>query len=182
LCIDRLYLTKRGRESACGDGRITERLQVIESYFRLIFYAQMTLAEYLIDKAALSRSSRVVAISSLAAAIPFPRLEFYSAGKAALEGWCRGARDRGGPGFTVVRPELFRSEFLRPSETLRPADLPMQKAARIVQLVDRGRDFVDVGGWRDVTANRLSSLVGVRARRIIPNADFDGSSVLDSTA
>jgi hypothetical protein len=31
----------------------------------------MTLAEYLIDKAALSRSSRVVAISSLAAAIPF---------------------------------------------------------------------------------------------------------------
>lgn len=176
--LDRLYLNAGANQPEVAGG-ITERLHGLESYFRLIFAAHVSLAEYLIDKAALTRSSRIVAVSSLAGVIPFPRLEFYSAGKAALEGWCRGARDRGGPGITVVRPGLFRSEFFWPSEILRTADLPMQKAARIVHLVDRGRDFVDVGGWRDVTASRLSSLLGSRMRRILPNDDFDGSSVLD---
>jgi short-subunit dehydrogenase len=175
--LDRLYLSA-GANQPVATGGVTERLRVIEPYFRLIFCAYIALTEHLIEKKALSLSSRVVAISSLAAVIPFPRLELYSAGKAALEGWCRGARDRGGPRFTVVRPGLFKSEFFRPSETLRSGDIPLQRAERIVRLVDQGRDFVDVGGWRDVTASRLSSLLGPRARRIIPNADFDGSSVL----
>jgi short-subunit dehydrogenase len=176
--LDRLYLSA-GANQPVVTGGVTERLRIIEPYFRLIFYAYIVLTEHLIENEALGLSSRVVAISSLAAVIPFPKLELYSTGKAALEGWCRGARDRSGPRFTVVRPGLFKSEFFRPSETLRSGDLPLQRAARIVRLVDQDRDFIDVGGWRDVTANRLSSLLGPCARRILPNADFDGSSVLD---
>lgn len=176
--LDRLYLSA-GADQPAVTGGITERLRIIEAYFRLIFGTYIALTEHLIETAALSMSSRVVAVSSLAAAVPFPQLELYSAGKAALEGWCRGARDRGGPSFTVVRPGLFNSEFFRPSQTLHVSDLPLQKAERIVRLADQNRDFVDVGGWRDVTASRLSSLLGPRVRRVLPAADFDGSSVLD---
>jgi NAD(P)-dependent dehydrogenase (short-subunit alcohol dehydrogenase family) len=177
--LDRIYLSA-GANQPASTGGVTERLRIIEPYFRLIFSTYIALTEHLIEKGALSPSSRVVAISSLAAAVPFPQLELYSAGKAALEGWCRGARDRGGPGFTVVRPGLFKSEFFRPSEVLHASDLPLQRAAKIVRLIDQDRDFVDVGGWRDVTVSRLSSLLGPRACRILPEADLDGSSVLVS--
>lgn len=177
--LDRLYLSA-GANQPDVTGGLAERLHVIEPYFRLIFCAYIGLTEELIERKALSQASRVVAISSLAAAVPFPQLELYSAGKAALEAWCRGARGPGRPGFTIVRPGLFKSEFFRPSETLRHGDIPLQKAARIVQLADQGRDFVDVGGWRDVAVSRLSSLIGPSARRILPIADFDGSSVLDA--
>src|SRR5262249_19579330 len=143
------------------------------------FGSYIALTDRLIEDGALTRSSRVVAISSLAAVIPFPRLELYSAGKAALEAWCRGARARGGPSFTIVRPGPVKSEFFTPSDLVRIADWPLGKAGRFVRLIDSGRLFVDVGGWRDVTASRLSSLLGPRAGRVIPDGDFDGSSVLD---
>jgi uncharacterized protein len=176
--LDRLYLSA-GANQPPAPGGVTERLRIIEPYFRLIFSAYIVLTEHLIEREALSPASRVVAISSLAAVLPFPQLELYSAGKAALEGWCRGARDRGGPEFTIVRPGLFKSEFFRPSNTLRHGDIPLQRAARIVRLVDQGRGFIDVGGWRDITASRLSSLLGPGARRVLPVGDLDGSSVLD---
>jgi short-subunit dehydrogenase len=175
--VDRIYLAA-GADQPDLAGDVTSRLGTIEPYFRLLFCTYIALTEHMIEQSALTRRSEIVAISSLAAVIPFPGLELYSAGKAALEAWCRQAARRGGPRFIIVRPGLFKSEFFTPSDILQMADIPMDRAAKIVRLIDSGHDFIDVGGWRDVTASRLSSLIGRQARRVIHRGDFDGSSVL----
>jgi short-subunit dehydrogenase len=157
--VSRIYLTAAANQpDVTGD--VTGRLDLIEPYFRLLFCSYIALIEYLIEQSALTRSSNVIAVSSLAAVLPFPRLELYSAGKAALEAWCREAGRRGGPRFVIVRPGLFKSEFFTPSDALQVADIPLDRAAKIVRLIDSGRDFIDVGGWRDMLASRLSSLIG----------------------
>jgi short-subunit dehydrogenase len=176
--ISRLYLAAAANQPDMT-GDVTSRLGLIEPYFRLICCAYIGLTEHLIEQSALASSSEVVVISSLAAVVPFPRLELYSAGKAALEAWCRGIRKRSAPRFAIVRPGLFKSEFFTPSDVLQLADLPLGRAAKIVRLLDSGRGFIDVGGWRDVTASRLSSLIGPLADRVVLRGDLDGRNVLD---
>jgi NAD(P)-dependent dehydrogenase (short-subunit alcohol dehydrogenase family) len=170
VALDRVYLNAAATPpDLCGGP--PERLATIEAFHRLLFAGHVVLTETLVERGTLSPTSRVVAISSLAATIPFPELELYSAGKAALEAWCRTARHRGGPRFTIVRPGVFTSEFFGPAE-LEVSSLPTAKAVQIAQLVDAGRDFVDIGGWRDVLASRLSSLIGPGARAIVAPRDL----------
>jgi short-subunit dehydrogenase len=170
LTIDRLYLSAAASPPVLK-GSITERISMLEEYHRLLFGSYIALTDFLIEAGAFSPRSTVVAVSSLAAVLPFPGLSLYSAGKSALEAWCKARRGRGAPRFAIVRPGLMETEFFTPSSELDLAGLPLGKAARIVAGIDDQREFIDVGGWRDELAGRMSSLVGPRARHIIASRD-----------
>jgi uncharacterized protein len=163
--LGRIYLNAAQAQPK-STGSLEERLALTERFIGLLFKGYVALVETLIDCRALLPGSTVVAISSLAAALPFEGMELYCAGKAALEAWCKTIRLRGGPRVAIVRPGRFESEFF---ET-RPLDLdrlPYAKARRIIRAVDRRKDWIEVGGLRDMMANRLSSLLGPCARKIV---------------
>jgi short-subunit dehydrogenase len=169
--VDRLYLNAAAIPPRPA-GSVTDRIAAAEDYHRLLVVSYVALTEFLIDAAALTPQSTVVAVSSLAAAVPFPRMELYCAGKSALEGWCKARRDPNAPRFAIVRPGVFGSEFFTPSAELIPGSLPLARAARILAGLDKGREFIDTGGWRDILASRLSSLAGPRSRRVISGKDL----------
>lgn len=163
--LDRIYLNAAKAQPKSA-GSLEERLIGTRSFISLLFEGYVALVEWLIDCGALARSSTVVAISSLAASLPLEGMELYCAGKAALEAWCKSIRLRGGPHVAIVRPGRFESEFYGP----RPLDLntlPYAKAKRIIRGVDHRKDWIEVGGIRDMIASRLSSLLGPRARKIV---------------
>ena len=166
LTIDRLYLNAAAPPPV-PEGSITERIAAVEDYHRLLFGSYIALTDSLIEAGALSPRSTVVAVSSLAAVLPFPGLSLYCSGKSALEGWCKARRGKGAPRFAIVRPGLLETEFYKPSSQLDISGLPLEKAAQIVAGLDRQREFIDVGGCRDALAGRMSSLIGPRARHIL---------------
>jgi NAD(P)-dependent dehydrogenase (short-subunit alcohol dehydrogenase family) len=166
VAIGRLYLNAAASPPE-PQGSILERIDMVENYHRLLFGSYIALTDCLVDEKVLGPHSTVVAVSSLAAALPFPGLELYCAGKSALEGWCKAKRiSQGAPQFAIVRPGPFESEFESPSPELVMGGLPFGKADRIVRRIDRGHKFVDVSDWHRVLANRLSSLIGPRALAI----------------
>lgn len=160
--VDRFYAVAatRGPEgSLAGDD--------LERYLRLSFLVWVRVFEGLTRSGALSASSQFVIVSSLAAALPFPGLELYGAGKAALEAWGRAERQRFPGRLIIVRPGRFASEFYGGGQQP-DAELPHGRAEAVARAVDEGLEDVVLGGWRDQAASRLASLLGpLHTRRIV---------------
>ena len=111
---------------------------------------------------------KIVAISSLAAVVPFDHLPRYCATKAALESWVVARRRKCASTIIIVRPGPFESELFQKSDTLERKRLPVYLAERIVRAVAQGHSDVFLGGWRDRLAAHLTPILGgVRTRRLI---------------
>lgn len=164
----RAYLVAAADEAARA-GTLEERLAAIERYHRLLFTSWVALTETLIEARAVGPESTLVAISSIAAGVPFPGLALYGAGKAALEAWARTARERPGPRCVVVRPGRFDSEFFGPQPFLVDR-LPFARALEVMRAVDRGRDDVHLGTLSDVVASRAEAMVRRLSSRLVRDA------------
>lgn len=139
-----------------------------EAYLSGALSAWIRLHDTLVSLRALNSESRVVVISSLAAAVPFEGLELYSTAKAGLEAWARAARRRTAHEIVIVRPGPFQSEFYGCRPKLRFSELPWSRALALMRAVEQGQRDVVLGGWRDKLVSRAASLVGPeRARRVL---------------
>ncbi len=111
---------------------------------------------------------KIVAISSLAAVIPFEHLPSYCATKAALEAWIASSRSQCRSEITVVRPGPFDSELFEKADSLVRSKLPIDIADRIILAVSQGHTDIFLGGWRDLLAARLAPIIGgTRSRRLV---------------
>lgn len=155
-----VYFVAAANEVTRG-GPPSVRLQVIERYHRLLFVSWVAVAEAADEAGLIGAGGAFVAISSIAAGVPFAGLDLYGAGKAALEAWARTARETSAVRHVVVRPGRFPSDFFEPSE-FDYDRLPHALAARIANDVARGRHEIHLGDRRD----RLASLLGNAAQRI----------------
>lgn len=141
-----------------------ETPSTLSDYFQFGFIVWVELYYELCRSGSIGPDSTFVLVSSLAAAVPFPELELYSASKAAMEAWGRAERERGKCRISVVRPGQFHSEFWGPRPFLLEA-LPMTRARSMVSAVDAGAEEVVLGGWRDGACSRFASLLGPRRSR-----------------
>ncbi|MFJ2647948.1 SDR family NAD(P)-dependent oxidoreductase [Streptomyces sp. NPDC087420] len=110
----------------------------------------------------------IVAISSLAAVVPFPGLAAYCASKAALEAWVTAHREDHDTPLVLVRPGKFDSEFTGAASGLDPGALPWETARRVMTGAGGRSALITLGGRRDRTAARLAPVIGGRrARRLV---------------
>lgn len=151
-------------------GDVVARLGITESYHRLLLSSWVAIGEAVEAEGLLADGGALVAVSSIAAAVPFPGLELYGAGKAALEAWMRAGRTDDGPTRrVVVRPGRFESEFFGPREFDFNA-LPHALARRIATDVAAGRDEIHLGSYRDRIASRADAAVRQFCRRLVQDA------------
>ena len=110
----------------------------------------------------------IVAISSLAAVIPFDELPVYCASKAALEAWIAASRAASEALYVLIRPGQFTSELFGRRDQLTLDTLPLDLAFSIMDQVKRRCEVVNLGGPRDRIAASLGPVLGGRrARRLV---------------
>lgn len=109
----------------------------------------------------------IVAISSIAAVVPFDNIPNYCATKAALESWIIAKRGDCPSNLVIVRPGKFSSGLFQKVEELDVDDLPNEVAERILTSLEQGKTSIFLGGWRDRLCALLAPIIGgVRARNL----------------
>jgi NAD(P)-dependent dehydrogenase (short-subunit alcohol dehydrogenase family) len=170
--VGRLFLVAGANEPTLPSEPV-ERCEAADRYVRMTFTSWVVLVDELGRLGALDDRSTVVAVSSIAAGVPFAELSLYGAGKAALEQWVRSRRGGGGPRWVVVRPGRFRSEFF-PSEGGTPP-LPFELAETILREVAAGSTEISLGGARDRLGTGLERAARMAATRIVRDASPERS-------
>ena len=111
---------------------------------------------------------KIVAVSSLAAVVPFEHLPSYCATKAALEAWIASRRSQCRSEIVIVRPGPFDSELFKKANTIQRSQLPIDLAENIINAVSQGRSDIFLGGWRDrLTACLAPIICGARSRKLV---------------
>jgi len=107
----------------------------------------------------------IVAISSLAAVVPFENIPAYCASKAALETWIEASRKSMLSRIVIARPGQFSSELFEKADAFDPTCVPSELAARLAEdVLTRRRLYY--GGPRDRAAGIGAHILGGhRSRR-----------------